>query len=78
MSALSEIVSVFIDLNVGALRFQFLHEFEAALMDGRRVIILCSMNQENRSRTVLLVEGHSTDSVSAWVPDKLYMIKYNN
>ena len=39
MSALSDLVAVLIDLNVGALRLQFLHTFEPALMDDREVMV---------------------------------------
>ena len=39
MGALSDLVSVLIDLDVGALCLQFLHTFEAALMDDWEVMV---------------------------------------
>ncbi len=39
MGALSDLVSVLIDLDVGALRLEFLHAFEPALMDDGDVMV---------------------------------------
>ncbi|MPM49210.1 hypothetical protein SDC9_95938 [bioreactor metagenome] len=39
MGALSDLVPILIDLDVGALRLQFLYAFEAALMDDWEVMV---------------------------------------
>ena len=39
MSALSDLVAVLIDLNVGALRLEFLYAFETAFMDDWEVMV---------------------------------------
>jgi len=39
MSALSDLVSVFIDLDVGAFRLEFLYALEPSLMDDWEVMI---------------------------------------
>ena len=39
IGALSNLVSVLIDLDVGALRLQLLHAFELSFMDDREVMI---------------------------------------
>ncbi len=39
MGALSDLVSVLIDLDVGALRLEFLHTLESSLMDDWEVMI---------------------------------------
>ena len=39
MSALSDLVPMLINLDVGAFCLQFLHTFEPALMDDREVMV---------------------------------------
>jgi hypothetical protein len=39
MGALSDLVPVLIELNVGALRLQFLHAFELSFMDDGEVMV---------------------------------------
>jgi len=39
MGALSDLVAVLIDLDVGALRLQFLHAFELSFMDDGDMMI---------------------------------------
>jgi len=39
MGALSDLVPMLIDLDVGALRLQFLYAFETALMDDWEVMV---------------------------------------